>query len=49
MSWLIQRHIDPTNMHTVGSTAQPPTVESALPKDPRVFRSVMFKAFIGTD
>jgi outer membrane protein OmpA-like peptidoglycan-associated protein len=49
LSWLIQRHIDPANMHIVGSTAPTPTVEAALSKDPRAYRSVMFKAFIGTD
>jgi OOP family OmpA-OmpF porin len=49
MSWLTQRHIDPTNMHIVGSTAQQSTAESEAAKNPRVYRSVMFKAFIGAD
>ena len=48
-SWLIQHHIDPTNMHIVGSTTQQSTIESDGSKDSRVFRSVMFKAFIGTE
>jgi outer membrane protein OmpA-like peptidoglycan-associated protein len=49
MSWLIQHHIDPTNMHGVGSAARSTTVESATTKDSRLYRSVTFKAFIGTD
>jgi outer membrane protein OmpA-like peptidoglycan-associated protein len=49
LSWLIQHHIDPTHMHTVGSTTQPPNIESTGSEDSRVFRSVMFKAFIGID
>jgi flagellar motor protein MotB len=49
LSWLIQRHIDPSNMHIVGSSAPMQTVESDLTKDLRVYRSVIFKAFIGTD
>jgi outer membrane protein OmpA-like peptidoglycan-associated protein len=49
MSYLVQHHIDPTNMHSVGSTTQPAAVESTLTKDPRVFRSVNFKALIGTE
>jgi outer membrane protein OmpA-like peptidoglycan-associated protein len=49
MSYLIQHHIDPTDMHSVGSTSQPQAAESALAKDPRVYRSVTFKALIGTD
>lgn len=49
LSWLIQHRIDPTNMHIVGSTVQTSTVESASSRDPRVYRSVTFKAFIGTD
>jgi outer membrane protein OmpA-like peptidoglycan-associated protein len=49
MSRLIQHHIDPTNMHIAGSTTQPAKVESELSRDPQVYRSVMFKAFIGTE
>jgi outer membrane protein OmpA-like peptidoglycan-associated protein len=49
LSFLIQHHIDPTSMHSVGSTTQPPALESTLSRDPRVYRSVNFKALIGTD
>ncbi len=49
MSWLIQHRIDPTHMHVVGATTQPSTAESAISKDLRIYRSVMFKAFIGAD
>jgi OOP family OmpA-OmpF porin len=49
MSWLIQHRIDPTNMHIVGSTAQQSTVDAELSRDPRIYRSVMFKAFVGTE
>jgi outer membrane protein OmpA-like peptidoglycan-associated protein len=49
LSWLTQHRIDPTSMYIVGSTSQDSTVETALTEDSRVYRSVMFKAFIGAD
>jgi outer membrane protein OmpA-like peptidoglycan-associated protein len=49
LSWLTQHRIDPTSMYIVGSTSQDATVETALTEDSRVYRSVMFKAFIGAD
>lgn len=49
MSWLIQHRIDPANMHIVGAAVQSTADASTLIKDPRVYRSVIFKAFIGTD
>ena len=49
MSWLIQHGVDPTNMHIVGSTIQPSTGVSPLTRESQVYRSVMFKAFIGAD
>jgi hypothetical protein len=49
MSWLIHHQIDPTNMHAEGSTFQTVPVDSALVKDPRRYRSVIFKAFIGVE
>jgi len=49
LSWLTQHRIDPTHMHIVGSTTQDSTVKAALTEDSRIYRSVMFKAFIGAD
>jgi outer membrane protein OmpA-like peptidoglycan-associated protein len=49
LSWLTQHRIDPTHMHIVGSATLATTVEAAISKDSRVYRSVMFKAFIGAE
>ncbi len=49
LNFLIQNNIDPVNLHPVGTTPQGLDTKPALSGGLQVYRSVIFKAFIGAD